>query len=438
VNPAVLHIIFSGDQAFLAESHPIPISRLGLPKHIHSFPEPAWWKIRVIDHFRDEQRLFAEVLSYHRGEGSFTPEQLEQQTLLEEVQIISFRKLSTQGLMSTLAGNRQPIPIPVHSQDVLYIPDDDEESLFKEEDEQNLTFPAVDEQPTATATPAVTTPNPTFTYQIRSHFSVPMKEVRFKHGGVAFSRFFKELYRTVDLEIVNYELREEFDAVKNYFSNVLKAKKIQVSARLVITDGEIVTKEAHSGDIDRINKDLIDHVKFEFVKDTIRKKMSMEEQRSLFTMDELFESMTEGRVRAGAFYQSERELIEDLLQITGTKHYRHLRYLSSIHAHHIMKLRFVHKPLSFIFLLEGNKQYHIVWETLDTQEATYIWHSDKDLKLLKFTLSRIEDILNTIKVQGKIAYLNTREEPFRRICHDYSEQIDGFAKWKLEMDSVIF
>ena len=46
---------------------------------------------------------------------------------------------------------------------------------------------------------------------------------------------------------------------------------------------------------------------------------------------------------------------DDLLEIHQTKHYKHLRYLSAIHASGIMKLRFVLKPFSFIFLIHRLK-----------------------------------------------------------------------------------
>jgi hypothetical protein len=104
-----------------------------------------------------------------------------------------------------------------------------------------------------------------------------------------------------------------------------------------------------------------------------------------------------------------------------------------------MKLRFVLKPtFSFIFLIEGERQYHIIWETLDSQEATYIWHVEpKDKALLRVTLRKIEDIINTIKVQGKTAYIQSSEDSYRRIRHDYSDLVEGFVKWKGEIESYL-
>jgi hypothetical protein len=163
----------------------------------------------------------------------------------------------------------------------------------------------------------------------------------------------------------------------------------------------------------------------------------LEIDKSLFTMEEYFEQLAETNFKSNTFFRNEQDLLNDLLEIHQTKHYKHLRYLSSIHASHIMKLRFVLKPFSFIFLIEGERNYHIIWETLDTREATYLWHVQKDLQELKRSLRKIEDIIHVIQVQGKTAYISSAEEPFRRIYHDYSEVIDGFIKWKGELESVL-
>ena len=42
-----------------------------------------------------------------------------------------------------------------------------------------------------------------------------------------------------------------------------------------------------------------------------------------------------------------------------------------------MKIRFVLQPFSFVFLLAGKDHHYIVLETLDTEEATYIWKTGK-------------------------------------------------------------
>ena len=61
------------------------------------------------------------------------------------------------------------------------------------------------------------------------------------------------------------------------------------------------------------------------------------------------------------------------------------------------KLRFVLDPFSFMFLLSGAEQYHIVLETLDTEKATYVWHIEKNPFSLPEKMREIDQDLNVIK-----------------------------------------
>jgi hypothetical protein len=149
---------------------------------------------------------------------------------------------------------------------------------------------------------------------------------------VLFDKKLNDYYKTIEFTIDNYDIREEFDAVKNYFANVLNTKKIQVTATIELTDNEVTSKSAKSPEIDKINQKLIDNVKFEFVKAT-KKKVTVDVDKNLFTMEEYFETFGDENFKPNTFYNDEKELFEDLLKITNTKHYKHLRFLSSKHCH---------------------------------------------------------------------------------------------------------
>jgi hypothetical protein len=95
-----------------------------------------------------------------------------------------------------------------------------------------------------------------------------------------------------------------------------------------------------------------------------------------------------------------------------------------------LKIRFVLNPFSFLFLLAGDKKYHIVWETLNSEEATYIWHFEKTIDALRNGLNEIEAILSEIKNTGKQDYLKKDHPNFSRIMHDYSDAQQGFTVWK--------
>jgi hypothetical protein len=153
-------------------------------------------------------------------------------------------------------------------------------------------------------------------------------------------------------------------------------------------------------------------------------------------MEEYF-SIMEGSPKSSAFYESEKQLFDDFLEISNSKHFQHLKFLSSEHAHEVMKLRFIHKPFSFLFLVKGKNQYHLIWETLDTEEATYVWHVKKDLQAVKQGLADVKNIIDGIKTQGKRTYISSADESFSRIYHDYSNDTDGYLKWKQELQTVM-
>lgn len=409
---------FSGDKAFLTESKAIPLEGVALPSHVKWFATKAYWMIRLLGFDAATKTIFAEIESYRNGSGNFPENQLLQKEQLQEVDKIRFRNINTNGLLSTLYCKHERIEN-----------EDFEENEFEAEPDDETENDESTERPFEELVSK--------TYIIKDHFSVPIKNLRFQLGGVSFEKKINQLDESVVFIIPNYDIREEFDAVKNYFSNVLKTKSIAVSVEIEVVGNEITATRATSSEIARIDQKLVENVKIEFVKEIAKKKIHAEIDKNLFTMDELFDTLSEEQVKSNTFYNSESELVNDLLQITSTKHYKHLRFLSANHQHAVMKLRFVLRPFSFIFLLEGRLHYHIVWETLDTREATYIWHTEKDFQKLKATFRKVEDIINVIKVQGKIAYINSSDDGFRRIFHEYSELVDGFVKWKFELENIL-
>jgi hypothetical protein len=69
-------------------------------------------------------------------------------------------------------------------------------------------------------------------------------------------------------------------------------------------------------------------------------------------------------------------------------------------------------------------------ETLETREATYIWHIEKDRQELRNQLHAIDKQLNIIRNDGRQAFLESQPMNFNRILHDYSEDQKGFVLWK--------
>ena len=181
---------------------------------------------------------------------------------------------------------------------------------------------------------------------------------------------------------------------------------------------------AQSSDLQRLNREVIEGVKFRFVDYLIGKGNQGKE--NLVDIEQLQSQET----NTPGIYGSGEELLNEILRMKKVKHYQQLRYLAEKHEGRIMKLRFVLSPFSFVFLLSGKEHFHIAMETLDTEEATYVWHFDKSRAGLPRQLKQVDENLNTIRNKGRQEFLQSAPSNFSRVLHDYSDERKGFILWR--------
>ncbi len=382
-----LIINFKNNKAYLTETFFLPISQLDLPEFSKQSNSVASWKIKVLDY--SDREIFAEVLSYSSSKQLFSEYQFLNEDKLSKIEKIRFRTINTLGLLQTLKADKTK---------TIFSPSKSQTSHSKYE---------------------------LISKNIKEVVSIPINDIYFKSGYVSFEKRIANLENPIEFRVYNKHIREEFDAIKNYFANALKIKKFQFDITASIINKEIEDVTVISVDIDSID---------EFVKSIYNKNVEEETEKILLTIDELFDVLTENKIKASVFFEDEKSFFEDLLNVSNTKHYKQLRFLSDRHYSSIMKLRFIVKPFSFIFLIQGENKFYIVWETLNTAEATYIWQEDKDVNSLKAELKKIDDIIKNIKMFGKKKYLSKTSKNFYRIYHDYSDSVNGFIKWKSEIE----
>ncbi len=245
-------------------------------------------------------------------------------------------------------------------------------------------------------------------------------------GSVSFPIFIEKIKQEILFEISNPDIRPEYAAIRDYFAKALKKNLISVNITVKYTASHLLAS-AKSEDIDSINNHMIDSVRFEFVNREIFKgKGRAADDQFIHMMEDLLRSYDEGK----KLFSSETDLFDDILNIKNSKHYLQLKYLSSKHEASILKHRLILQPFSFLFLLAGGKKYHIIWETLNSEEATYIWHTDKTRESLRITLGEIEAILRDIKQNGRQTFLEKESINFSRVVHDYEDAKKGFFGWK--------
>lgn len=397
----ILIIIFKDDMAFLTKEVAMDFSQVKVSDSPVKLLAPSFWKIQVINYIEEEKRLFVEVLSYQLGETEFSNDQIELADILMSVEKVTFRNIETPGLLRSFK-----IPAPL--QETVYTPPTQPET-------------EIEREPTRE------------TY--REPFSIPIKDVNFLSGCVAFEKKIQRLNKSIEFEISNEDIIEEYDAIKNYFATVLKTKKIEVEPTITIVDGAITSINATSREIEKIDKTLIEEVKFEIVRAARRKEPTGDQQ--LFAISEYIEAFSDEAFNAQHIFKDDSNFVDALLKKSETKHYNHLRFLSSKHDYDLHKLRLVHKPFSFVFLISGADKFHIVWETLDTQEATYIWSVANNVEAIKEVLTKTDKTINLILREGKNEYISRNEENFKRVFHDYTDLQNGFRNWKQEIEKII-
>ncbi|MCZ2248219.1 MAG: DEAD/DEAH box helicase [Bacteroidia bacterium] len=263
----------------------------------------------------------------------------------------------------------------------------------------------------------------TNTITIERQIKVPIEQLEFRYGSIVFKHSIPELKTELEFEIENLEVRPEFEVLKPYFSKALKSKNVKIDIHAEFENEKLISQLAKSNDVEKINREVIEGVKFTFVSRNII-------GRPLLQNENLLDINQIQGEKNNSLYSSGEELLEDILKKGNYKHQKHLQFLSQQHDRSTLKIRFVLSPFSFVFLLTGKEQFHMVLETLDTEEATYLWHLPKDKTILKIKLKDIDKQLGIIRNNGRQVFLENQPTNFSRILHDYTDDKMGFIIWK--------
>ena len=293
---------------------------------------------------------------------------------------------------------------------------------------RNIYYRKIDKQATLFDAPKDEIITTNHILAIEKQIKVSIEELEFHYGSVAFKYAVNEVNVTLEFQVENMIIRPEFEVLKPYFIKALKSKNVSVAIFAEFENGKLVSQSAQSTDIEHINTEVVEGVKFQFLNKGLLKQFTPKKQ-NILTSDDLQEQ--------GKIYSNAEELLNEILKNKQYKHSQHIQYLAERHASQIMKIRFVLHPFSFVFLLAGEQSYFVVLETLDTEEATYIWHTPKDKATLMEEVKQIDNQLNIIRDKGRQNFLEVSPDNFTRILHDYSDNKKGFIIWKSAIEELI-
>lgn len=248
--------------------------------------------------------------------------------------------------------------------------------------------------------------------QRTEHFSIRFDDLTFMSGYVSFNKRLKCLIKEHHFEIFNNNILPEFENIKHWFTKKLRIRVIQVVVTIDFEDNDIFKIKTLSEQIDLINSELIDCIKFEKVLDLTKGKKLKNPQKALFTNDELFTQIDLEDSVGNVFNQSEEDVLNLFLDRGSVRNKMQLQYLAAEKQSHHFKLRYTLKPyFGFVFFVEGEVNNHFIWELLDTN-ATYVWSISKLRNDVESQFKRIESTINLIRTIGRENYKKNIEKDF--------------------------
>jgi hypothetical protein len=410
------------------------------------FHGEIYWRIELIDYHEDTKSWHVKVSDY--SVNNIQP--FSKQTTTKQIEKVVFNKLDWLKLEPLLSSYKA-----INLIDILYNHDINTNSLsydfsFRPETSFNQSSYEIPEeipnhfiQPIIETRQSVIVPKVDY---LKINFSVKFQDATFISGFVTFKKFIKQVGIQIEFKIKNDYILEEFDNIKLWFSKMLKSKRFDVSAIITTIDRHFSEASAASWQIDMITPTIIESVKYDRTIALTKPPKTTNPDKSLYSTEDIF-NLIDPDIKEGiVFNQSEPDIIKSLTRIDHVRNRKQLEYLSDIKQTTKSKIHYTLNPLfGFLFLIEGKKRYHFVWELLQSH-ATYIWSIGKEEKEVVILYSKIEEILNIIRLIGREEYKKTYSNRnlgfdfnFKSIDHqDISINLDdGFTKWKSKLDEIL-
>ncbi len=262
----------------------------------------------------------------------------------------------------------------------------------------------------------------TFTEQL----NVDICDSNFEDGLIRCKVYSKKMKMEIEVNVENSFIAKSFDSVKDYFKKVLK-KPFDIEITITHEGKNILSQSVKSETIKSIDASVITKIE----------ELQIDDLFNGLDNDEIIE-LNQFPPTILEKAKEENWLWDYLIQENKTKHYYHLRYLSSLQEIEFDKLKITGKPLSFLFVIKSSNSLFLVWETYETEEATYIWEIKESSESGKRErCNELIDIIKGIRRNKKLEYIRENHKDFKRIFHQYQLDKFGFETWKKEINEFL-
>ncbi len=428
MRPFTLIIKLTGRRIYYTPQHSIPLKNSSIPAQ-RIFRKDCYWQIEVLSFNANSGAALVNICNYQASASDF----FRQQSPETEIKQLNFKSIDTVRLLKS---SERIEPLTFEKKNRIKPPKPKPYKPFKER------------RPPEPAPPKPVPPKPKppkkvvkKTEILKKEMEVDVNNLSFGKGVISFDYGIPYSIKVATIEIPNPAAHPAMNEIKDYLFKILGASSISVSFEIkliksgygYVDDFEVLKAEAPA--LDKLTKRVIEEVKSDRFFNLISKgKFREDHAHTIFSAKDIINTVDDEFARPDKM--DEKQIIEFFLEKKSTRHGEQLRYLSARHQYQIVKLRFSLKPISFLFLLEGNKYYHYVLETFDRKLATYIWRVDKGRKALKKKLTEIQNLISAFEDSQRSAYRKTAPENFSMIIHDYKDK-NGFKKWKQNLEEKL-
>jgi hypothetical protein len=441
----------------------IPVRQTNLPMESMTFRfhGEIYWRIELIEYYEDTKCWHVKVSDYSVNNN----QPFSKQSTTRQIEKVVFNKLDWHKLEPLLSSYKAINLIDIlYNHDINTVSQSNDLSFRPDIPFNQASYEIPEEIPNHFIQPKYTIPQeipnhfiqtkfenhqrpivPKIDY-LKNNFLVKFQDATFIAGFVTFKKFIKQLGIQIEFRIQNDYILEEFDNIKLWFSKMFKSKRFDVSATITTVDRLFSEASAVSSLIDMITPDIIEGVKFDRTIALKKTPKPSNPDKSLYSTDEIFNLLDPDMREGNVFSQSESDIIKSLTQSDHVRNRKQLEYLSDTKQTTKSKIHYTLHPLfGFLFLIEGKEKFHFVWELLQSH-STYIWSIDKEEKEVVILYSKIEEILNIIRLIGREKYKRTYSNRnlgfdfiFKAIDHqDISINLDdGFTKWKSKLVELL-
>jgi hypothetical protein len=249
-----------------------------------------------------------------------------------------------------------------------------------------------------------------------------LDNISIENGGVQIN--FPDLSDDLTVWLENPDLLEIHDSIKPLIFKSLIGKRL-VYEGVLLFNNKNRTKTIKGDCVELRNLKL----------PQIRQVYFREWMKSYDDKPQLKNKLKPVSDRFGILPQSPSDLMELLSENLKFKHEKYLKVLCDYQLTEC-PLYMTHTPTAFMFATERNNQWHFIFETVDTSNATYIWSYDKDINQEKATSKAVQEVSMLIAV-GRMNYRKTKPRNCEIISHYINEVNDSESYWSKQLGKKI-